>query len=1080
MAEGNKFLLEDKSKLLKTKLEKLSVNLAGGLGNKSLSTQEAYIFEVIRVLREFYKSLNEPQLDRELIKNIHIDDLPDLELYNKIWQQTLDDLITTFAELENVENLTVSSFNFITTESNRLTSRLKAVDSKLGDYILYSLSTDKDAFFFKDSFNDLSKIDINSGLLNVSECKVNQAEGIVTLPIDNSQESFVVIKETPIINPNSNGSIGNNQQLDATYNGNLAMLLDDNPDTWFEYERVILKTADDKEPLTLDITINLGEEKIINHIRVNPNNFGTKTIIQIEEIETSIDGQVYTSIKDDVPIAGFTTEDEENIFSLAPSTSKFAGQGLYTFTPRKVKYVHFIFRQAESYVIDTSAGERLRYAIGLRDIDIRSFTYKSEGEVVSVPFESLREIRKVLLETNQNPTIQSELANINYFISPDDGASWHQLQPKEFDGPSGADAVAEILDFNTGDRDQIVTPIAVKTIRFKAVFKREDDRFKEGSSTLNKRVLTIAELHSVPETSPFTLNLERNPVDKTVHVIDPMFGSRGVPESQYIIGHAQDKLDIRRYRLPFKNFPRPVRKVLSGGSYYTEEVPASEWVHIEVGGEEWTHATTPLDDYTIDLNNLQNFKFFIFNPNNGILEFGDGISNTTAPADNQPITIYFEPERLFPSKAEDNHIAQLDFPTSNNKDDFVIKRYDSVLAETETFPRRATIIRLAQQNIIDTTDITRALLAQGMDATAKSFVNGRDELVNTGDWSIDIEKGIIYTYTPTSGTEDASATYTYQPIIELTTNSWDWADTDLLRDSVQIRDSAWVTSSVIQELPTTQDLRELDLAKLSVVKDTLELAVTVSGIDLPIENSSHPFVKEVDYINGAEELGGEFLQTTENIPTDLVPVANIASFNLKENISTLTIDHSIFFSNSTLFITEVGGIPAAPGEYTVDRVAVSGTYGQVDFYTTIIQTVPGMVTYYFSSPNFSDNGLYSVDYLLGKIFTQRAVDSGGTGAFTIGATFQFTDFRAEYRIARQLDLDAYEVDITNQRVTILDKEILKHLMLPHGAMDNRKPLYLVNYDYVAETREDISDLGAKFSPVLKDFALRVITKGKAI
>jgi len=1078
---GNKFLLEDKSQLLKTKLERLTATLSGALGNETLQTQEAYIFEAIRIIREFYKDLQEPQLDKELIEAVRTDDLPDADLYNKIWTQVLDDLTTTFAELENIEDLTVSNFNFITTESNRLTSRLKAVDSKLGDYILFSLNPSKDAFFFKDSFNDLSKVDVNSGLLNASECEINQAEGIVTLPVDNAQESIIVVKEIPIVNPNSNGSIGNNQEVGVPFNGNLAVLLDNNPDTWFEYERVVLRNADDKEPLVLDITINLGEEKVINHIRVNPNNFGTKTVIQIDEIETSIDGQAYTSIKDDVPVAGFTTQDEENIFSLAPSTSKFAGQGLYTFTPRKVKYVHFVFRQTEPFLINTPSGERLRYAIGLRDIDIRCFAYENEGEIVSVPFESLREIKKVLLETNQNPTTQSELANIEYFVSPDDGASWHQLQPKEFDGPSGVDSVREILDFNTGDEDQIVTPVPVKAIRLKASFKRDDEQFEEGSSTLNKRVLQAAELHPVPQASPFTIDLERNPVDQTVNVIDPMFGSRGDDEAQYIVGHAQDGLDTRRFRLPFKNFPRPVKKVLSGGAYQTEEVPASEWIHVEVGGEEWTHATAPLSTFTIDFDNLQNFKLYTFNPNNGVLEFGDSLTNTLTPADNQPIGVYFDAERLFPSETEDDHIAQLDFPTSNNKDAFAIKRFDPIKSETETFPRKATVIRLKRENITDFSDITRALLAQSMDASPKTFVNGRDELIDAGDWSIDTDEGIVYTFTPLSATEDASATYLYQPVTELTVDDWDWATTNILRDSVTIKERAWATSTVSEQtLPTTAGLKVLDLPNLSVVKGTLDLSVTVSGVDLDMGDPNHPFVKEVDFINGAEELGGQFLQTTESIPTNLVPTADVATFQLKENISTLTTDHPVFFSNTTLFATLVGGTPAAPGEYAIDRVALSPTYGQVDFYTTTTQSAPGTVTYFFASPAFSGNGLYSVDYKLGKIYTQRSINPGGSGAFAMEANFQFTDYRAEYRIARQLDLDSFEVDVTNQTVTILDKEVLRHLQLPRASLDNRAPLYLVNYDYVAETREDISDLQAKFSPVLKDFALRVITKGTVV
>ena len=375
---SNKHLVSDDTQLLRERLNQLSSKLQGSLASIELQTQEEYLAEAIRVLQSFYKNLDTPRTETPDIKQ---DDLPDWDIYDTLWNQLLEDLTVIFAELENVETLTVANFNYITTESNRLTARLKAVSSKLGDYILYSTNPTKDAIFFKDSFNDLSKVEVLSPLLNKQQCEINQDEGIVTLPINYEADSLIRVTETPVINPDSNGVIGNNQELGADYNGDIDVILDNNPDTWFEYERVVLPTSDDKEPLVLDMTINLGEEKVINRIRINPNNFGTKTVIQVEAIDTSLDGQVYTSIKDDIPIADFVVEDEENIFSLAPSTSKYAGQGIYSFTPRKAKYVHVTLKQAEPYLVDTVAGERLRYAVGVRDITIRGLVYQNAGVI---------------------------------------------------------------------------------------------------------------------------------------------------------------------------------------------------------------------------------------------------------------------------------------------------------------------------------------------------------------------------------------------------------------------------------------------------------------------------------------------------------------------------------------------------------------------------------------------------------------------------------------------------------------------------------------------------------------------------
>lgn len=1075
---ANKYLLADKSKLLKTKLSNISANLQNSLTSVEFQTKEQYLFETIKILNEFYKSLNDPQME---IEDIRAGDLPDVEVYNKLWQQIMDDLITIFTELENIETLTVANFNFVSTEANRLTARLKAVSSKLGDYILYSLNPTKDAFFFKDSFNDLSKIDVNSPLLNEEECDISQAEGIVTLPIDREKDSFVIVKETPIINPNSNGIIGNNQELGAQYNGDLFTLLDNNADTWFEYERVVTEIGDDKKPLILDLTMNLGKETVINHIRINPNNFGTKTIIQIDTIETSLDGQVYTSIKDDIPIAGFTTEDEENIFNLAPSTSKYAGQGLYTFTPRKVKYIHFVFKQSEPYVIETPSGQRLRYAIGIRDIDIRSYVYKNKGEVISIPFESQEEIRRTLIQTNQNPSVDSELATINYFLSPNDGMTWHQLQPKEFTGLSGIESLPEILEFNGVSADSISTPVPVNSLRLKAQLVRQDENFEVGSSTLNKRQLPKAELHTVPENSPFTIELEESPVDGTVIVIDPLFGSRGDPSSPYIIGHSvTNQEDQRKYRLPFKYFPRPVVKEWDDVSekWYTRAQAASEWMHCEVGGEEWTHATQALDNYTNNWEDWQDpgaiHKLFVFNVHDGTVEFGNN-QNTVAPASDEAIAIWFEPERIFPGAAEDNHVAKLDFHTSSNKDDMTIKRYDKIETETEVLPKKATIIRLKHQHVSDETsdsNIRAVMTSMTMDSSPKDFLNGRDELEDAGDWTIDWDAGIIYTFTPTPDDREYSVSYAYQPIYILTNNDWDWVTTDIILDSVVIRQNAWKTQLVEDESITiTTGMKVFDLSKLSVVKGTLNFSLEGSIDDggggwEEIDDAHNPFLKEVTYIDGQEEFGGDAVKTTEQIPS-LEGTGSPERFYFSENIINDT-DFEVLFSNEGQF----------------DNVTVNRSAGWYEITTSVAINDPGTVTYFYTNPNAQDNGLYSIDYAMGKVYTQREMNPDNAGGevggdeWTLTVSYEWTDFRAEYRIARLLDPKHYDVDITNATVTISDAEILKHFMLPHGRTDSRTPHYLVNYEYVAETREEIAELKDYFSPVIKDYAIKVLTKGR--
>jgi hypothetical protein len=964
---GNKHLRPDPSKLLKTKLDNLSRLLQSSIRSNQFSTKEEYLLESVRMLGSFYKDLNEPIFQ---IPTIRHDDVPDPELYTNLWQNLLDDLIVIFTELENIESLTLANFNFITTETNRLTSRLKSVSSKLGDYILYSSNPSKDAIFFKDSFSDVSKIEVDSSLLNADQCNIDQAQGIITLPIDTNQESRIAIKQIPIINPNSNGVPGNNQEIGKSYNGDLGTIIDNNPDTWYEYENVVLPTSTVRTPLVLDLVINLGSETPINFIRINPNNFGTKSVIKINKIETSFDGEIYTSIMNDIPNADFIGETLESQFTLAPSTSKFAGQGLYSFSPRKVKYIHIVLQQDEPYVITTSSGDRLRYAIGIRGIEIRGFRYLSTGELASKEFESSDEIRKVLVNANQFPVQASELATIKYYLSPDGGSTWHQIRPQEVNATSGAVNIPNILEFNGASSSTITTPAPVTKIRTKIVLSRTDDNFLDETSSFQKTTGTASEIHEIPRNSPFTISLEHPPVNGTVLLIDPMFGSRGKPELPYFVGFSGSQISQQKYRLPFTTLPRPYEKKEDGGIYYTEQVTSSGWMHVEVEGEEWQHITTSWSSYS------SSDKVYSVNTNTGELIFGNDTNGMTPPADSL-ITLYFDAERLFPSEIEDNHVAKLEFTSSSNKDTVLIQRFapDEAITE-EVIPKRSTITRLNNKNI----QVYSGINPVFPEENEVAFINGRDEISSPGDWSIDTDNGIVYSYTPTSAVSDQTVGYTYKPVFDLTTDDWDWATTALMRDSISIKESAWKTISVNEEaLPVTESTYTVDLENLAVVKGSVSLVVEANGSSLDVTSGIHPFVKEVPFVDGVSEFQKE------------------------------------------------------------------------------------------------DSGLFSVDYNIGKIFVQRPFNADIT---SIKVNYEYTDYRCKYNISRLVDPKAYSVDITNHTVTLKDSEVVRRAMMPHKRPDNREPYYMITYDYIVESREDAAELQPLYSPVVKDYALKVLTKGR--
>ncbi|RLC97649.1 MAG: hypothetical protein DRI46_12635, partial [Chloroflexi bacterium] len=268
------------STILRNKLARTTLRLqeaASRTGaNPELATMESLLGEATKILSQFYKQLSRPTYTPQ---RVVYDTVPDAEEFNENMQGILDDLVVNFEEFENLETIILGNFNYMVSRLNRLNRKLKSVSSQLGDFILFSDLPTKDAVFYADSFNNLYRIEGNSPLLNNEQCEINQVEGVTTLPVDREAQVPISVTQIPIINANSNGRNGNQEELNAQLHGTISTILDNNADTWFEYERVV--TQDDSEPLLLDFTVNLGDPKIINFVRINPNNFGTRTQIEI-------------------------------------------------------------------------------------------------------------------------------------------------------------------------------------------------------------------------------------------------------------------------------------------------------------------------------------------------------------------------------------------------------------------------------------------------------------------------------------------------------------------------------------------------------------------------------------------------------------------------------------------------------------------------------------------------------------------------------------------------------------------------------------------------------------------------------
>lgn len=113
--------------------------------------------------------------------------------------------------------------------------------------------------------------------------------------------------------------------------------------------------------LRVDFIMYLSKSVMMNWISLNPNNFGTENYMDILSIETSEDGQAFERLDgfdDHEYDITLTREANEELTpgqvtdTLSPDKFKYAGQGIWTFAPRKVSMIKFSLRQPQSYIKD--------------------------------------------------------------------------------------------------------------------------------------------------------------------------------------------------------------------------------------------------------------------------------------------------------------------------------------------------------------------------------------------------------------------------------------------------------------------------------------------------------------------------------------------------------------------------------------------------------------------------------------------------------------------------------------------------------------------------------------------------------
>jgi hypothetical protein len=678
---SNKDKLKTLDNLLLARLEVLfeDANEYFKTSNMVLDTNLAGLYHA--GLNQFYQSLESSLLDIDFnIRKGLPADPNSINEFNSFIEKQLQII---FKEIGVLDRIIASSFNSIIVEKEEVLQTSKRIANKIGDYLLYADPSLGTGYFWGDSFNTTDKIDNNSILIEGDSCYHSVEDGAILLPLNGEPEKPEIKSIT--INKSSNGNIGNNQELNKTKHKDIEVIGDGNPDTWFEYE--IVSNTDIKTSLVLDLTIALKEISVINHIHINPINFGTPTSLEIDTFETSKDGKTFISIKDEIPIKDFVPEDEENRFQLSASTSNYSGQGFYSFLARKAQYVHVVLKQSTPYTIQTLNGTKLRYAIGLRDINIYGRKFKESGSIISTEFSSTDSIRKLSLYAVENPIEKSSLADIDHFVSHDDSATWLQIQPQDRDSSD----IPEVINFNTIDNNSVTTSKKVTSLRHKISLSRNKDAFS-GDAIVKKEKTDKLEILSLPSIGNLDIILGQTPIESSIQLVMPYMGSFSCPNDNAgsDIKDASPPMDldfveftidapeqnILKYNLPFKkidNLEQKIRVFVNGSQI---EYMAKSESHFASG----TGTSYSLID--------EDSKIYFLNKGGRELQFGHidftGTQRGFVPTSGTKIKVCLDGDSPYLELTDNGYELVLSCESDGSKENTSIVAFESI-RENNTF-----------------------------------------------------------------------------------------------------------------------------------------------------------------------------------------------------------------------------------------------------------------------------------------------------------------------------------------------------------------------------------------------------------
>ena len=742
--------------------------------------------------------------------------IADPEFLNQPIRDSKQDLEILNGISKSLRKGMLSYYNAIALKESDVIGKLKTLRSKIATLKLYARNLDSNDQYVAFSFTDGSEVGApDSG----TPATYSEEEGALLLPC--SPESIVHPEIASIqILPSSNGALGNSLERSRSRHADPALMMDGQTHTWMEYE----KTNSAGDPFVkLDLRVSFKTPTIINNIRVNPANLGTANWVKIKDIQVET-SEAVISIKDDISTPNW--EPGADPFKLAPASSKFAGQGVYTFNPVLAKAVQISFVQDESYPI----GNKNRYAIGIRELAISQIPFSSEGSFVLTPARFSRPVRAIGFTHNVAP-YDSNFIKLEYQVSADGGTNWTDIVPLD--------------NVDSAKKEALVLDIPSDMFLIKGKITRDSSKFKSAPSP--KLLKTVEQMTSIATSSTSKFITDKRP-ETFLELIRIGLGCSGLTGNPLFLGTIKAG-EAASFDVPI-NIPRDELRLL-------------------VNGVAWhlgSHLTDNLDAKT--------FLFDDSSTPNQII-FGDGVLGR-APTVGAEVYVYINTDRKAVFSLSKPYTAELSLQSDKIVETtrVVYRDLERRTAKAYAGPGQNKIVIPAEHRMhainyvqntdgeydaMDSGDATRAV---GVGAYPSGLQDGRVEFADLAEgqrrYVTDWDSNTIF-FAPDNGNQyDVEVEYEYTLAVEIPQKEWMYHPSE---NKIIITSDKFIPrigEKDFEELVNTRVLNLISGLSREVVNPVTILKGSIQPVDLsgdilrvldveiPFQNGAQEFIELLD------------------------------------------------------------------------------------------------------------------------------------------------------------------------------------------------------------------------------------------